>query len=627
MMIAAMRLTHDTESHRKVVAAAMRGMALVLLASGVVVTAAGGGETARQYQGPCALVASPDGRTLFIACADSLEIARIDLSSGKITQRTTMPASPIGLAMTPDGTKLIVACAAPRSTIVVLDAASGRRTAAIPAGHTSMGPAISPDGNRLYVCNRFSNDVSVIDLGASRELARIPAVREPIAAAITPDGQTVLVANHLPKTRNDSGFHGAVSPLVTVIDARTHTTSAIALPDSATGVRGLCLSLDGRYAFVTHLVSNFQWGPFIADGGWINVNVVSIIDVRKRKLVRTIGMDENALGAANPWDVVCTADGQSVCVSLSGTHELCVIGASELLSQPARVMSPVMGMWPVYPNLDRSAWRRIKLPGKGPRGLAVAGAKVFVAEYFSDEVAAIDLSVGEQPLTAFAVGPTPRLTDERRGELLFHDATLCFQQWQSCASCHPDGRTDAVNWDLANDGHGNPKNTKSMLWAHRTAPAMWEGVRMSAEVAVRSGLVHILLAEPLEDEASAIDAYLKSLRPAPSPHLVDSRLSPSAVRGQKLFFDERVGCSRCHPAPLYTDLRSYDGDLRGPVPRTKGFDTPTLVEVWRTAPYLHDGRYTTVKELLVEGGHGLPRGGAELDEQAIEDLVEFVLSL
>ena len=58
------------------------------------------------------------------------------------------------------------------------------------------------------------------------------------------------------------------------------------------------------------------------------------------------------------------------------------------------------------------------------------------------------------------------------------------------------------------------------------------------------------------------------------------------------------------------------------------FDTPTLIECWRTAPYLHDGRHTTIRELLVEGSHGLEGGQpAQLSDQEIQDLVEFVLSL
>ena len=62
--------------------------------------------------------------------------------------------------------------------------------------------------------------------------------------------------------------------------------------------------------------------PFHVDGGWIEVNVVSVIDLGQRKLLRTVGLDENERGAGNPWDVACTADGKWVGVSLAGTHEV-----------------------------------------------------------------------------------------------------------------------------------------------------------------------------------------------------------------------------------------------------------------------------------------------------------------
>ena len=89
-----------------------------------------------------------------------------------------------------------------------------------------------------------------------------------------------------------------------------------------------------------------------------------------------------------------------------------------------------------------------------------------------------------------------------------------------------------------------------------------------------------------------------------------------------------MGCYKCHPAPLYTDLKRHNVGTRSPNEYGERFDTPTLVEVWRTAPYLHDGRYTTVKELLAEGKHGLKRGpDDEVSEQELNDLVAFVLSL
>ena len=200
--------------------------------------------------------------------------------------------------------------------------------------------------------------------------------------------------------------------------------------------------------------------------------------------------------------------------------------------------------------------RRVKLPGTGPRGLAVDGSQVYVAEYFTDSVAAVTLAAGKDPtVRSLPLGKKPQWNEVRRGEVLFHDGGLCLRKWQSCASCHPEGRADALNWDLLNDGEGNPKNTKSLLLSHRTPPAMASGVRPTAEAAVRSGIKHILMSERPEAEAAAIDAWLKSLAPLPSPFLVNGRLSPAAERGRRLFHSDRVACAKCHPAPLYTDRR------------------------------------------------------------------------
>ena len=128
-----------------------------------------------------------------------------------------------------------------------------------------------------------------------------------------------------------------------------------------------------------------------------------------------------------------------------------------------------------------------------------------------------------------------------------------------------------------------------------------------------------------EEDAVAIDEYLKSLKPVPSPYLVNGRLSRAARRGRKIF--EKSGCVKCHPSPLYTDLQKYDvGTDRGMDKGVK-FDTPTLVEVWRTAPYLYDGRAATMKEVLTKHNSGDKHGvTSSLTENEIGDLAEFVLS-
>jgi cytochrome c peroxidase len=58
------------------------------------------------------------------------------------------------------------------------------------------------------------------------------------------------------------------------------------------------------------------------------------------------------------------------------------------------------------------------------------------------------------------------------------------------------------------------------------------------------------------------------------------------------------------------------------------WDTPTLINVWKTAPYMHDGRALTVRDVLTtENAHDRRGVTSTLTSQEIDDLVEFVLSL
>ena len=231
---------------------------------------------------------------------------------------------------------------------------------------------------------------------------------------------------------------------------------------------------------------------------------------------------------------------------------------------------------------------------------------------------------------AFArLAERPVLTMRRRGEIMFHDATACFENWLSCVTCHPDARADGFNWDLLNDGTGNLKNTKSMLLSHETPPCMITGIRADGEVAVRAGFVHILFTTYKEENACCVDEYLKALEPMPSPRLVDGELSESARRGKKLFDSEEIGCAVCHIEDNYfTDLRLHRVGSQDPNDFFNKFDTPTLIEVWRTAPYLNTGAYTTIRELLEEGKHGVKDGQFDrLSKEEQDDLIEYVLSL
>jgi len=276
--------------------------------------------------------------------------------------------------------------------------------------------------------------------------------------------------------------------------------------------------------------------------------------------------------------------------------------------------------------------RRLPLPEaeRGPRAVVVLGGTAYVANYFSDTLAAVEIGSAYPRWKSFPLGPQREMDIARKGEFYFHDAGICFQGWQSCASCHPgDARVDGLNWDLLNDGIGNPKNNRSMLFTHKVAPSMSMGVRPTAEAAVRAGIRHILFTVQPEEVACAMDEYLKSLQPVPSPRLVKGRLSPAAQRGRKLFANSTVGCASCHPRGLFTDMRPYEVGTHGPLDKPEDrFVSPTLIELWRTAPYLHDGSAATVKDVLKTRNPNDKHGKtSHLTPEQLADLEEYLLSL
>ncbi len=402
--------------------------------------------------------------------------------------------------------------------------------------------------------------------------------------------------------------------------------ASIDLTNGSSSLLDICVSPDGKYAYVTHILSRYHLPTTQLARGWINTNAVSVINVATMSFENTFLLDDVDLGAANPWGITCTSDGKWLSVAHSGAHEISVIDRAKLHQKLDEATAK--GESEHVPNelsFLVGLRKRIKLQGKGPRGLASIGSRIFAAEYFSGTLASVDLAPEGTPLSqSFALGDEPAMSVVRAGELFFHDGSVCFQQWQSCASCHPgDARVDGINWDVLNDGMGNPKNTKTLLLSYDTPPTTVTGIRPNAETSTRAGIRFVLFNQLPEKHAISVDEYLKSLTPVPSPRLVEGKLSPAAVRGKDIF--DSAECSKCHPTPLFTDLKKHRVGTNTPMEPKTRFDTPTLVEIWRTAPYLHDGRAMTMEEVILDSdSHGET---VDLSETELSDLVEYVLSL
>jgi YVTN family beta-propeller protein len=587
-----------------------------------------------KYLSPVALVADASRQRLYVAEVIARQVALFDLASQQVADVYALPEPPSGLVLAPDGSKLYVTGASPDGRVNVVDLVSSKVSDRLAVGHTPVAPVMSPDGKILFVCNQFDHNVSVIDLATKRVTATIPAGREPVAAALIPNGKLLFVANHLPAGPADADH---VAATVSGIDpGQQKVVAAIPLPDGSTGARGICVSPDGKYVYVAHTLARHRLPTTQLERGWINTNALTIIEVASGKVVNTVLLDDVDLGAANPWDVACALDGIYLCVTHAGTHEVSVIERLKLHDKLAKVeagekVSDVSISAADVPN-DLSFLvglrRRISLKGNGPRGLAIVGARAYVAEYFTDSLGVVAIGPDDSAQAlSLALGPQQPLTAARKGEVFFHDASLCFQRWLSCASCHPgDARVDALNWDLMNDGLGNPKNAKSLLLAHKTPPAMITGARDTAEFAVRSGLRYILFAQRPEEDAKVLDEYLKSLQPIPSPRLRNGQMTPAAQRGRLVF--AQAGCAVCHEPPLYTNLHPYNVGTGKGRETDQEFDTPTLIECWRTVPYLHDGRAATIEHVLTKFNPDDRHGAtSKLSPTQIAELVEFVLSL
>ena len=581
-------------------------------------------EEKNHYLSPLVLAASKDGTTLYVSEFTAKQVAEFDIETQKVTNVISLPEHPSGLTVSPDGLHLYVTGAAPAGEVYVINLQTGKIRHKIAVGHFPNSPLISPDGRILYVNNRFDNTVTITDLITQKKIGSIPVNREPVASVMTPDGNWLYIANMLPAGSANEDYAAAAVSVITTHTLKVETD--ILLPNGSTGLRDICISPDGRYVYVTHVLARYQLPTTQLERGWMNTNAVTIIDVRNQLLINTVLLDDNDLGAANPWGVDCTKDGKYICVSHSGTDEISIIDRVGLHEKITNTISREN-----IPNdfsFLTGIRQRLKLQGKGPRDLILIGRKAYIAEYFSNSIGVVDIySQIELEADSFLLGLIFPETVQRRGEIFFHDASKCFQQWQSCASCHPgSGRTDGLNWDLLNDGIGNPKNTKSLLLSHKTPPTMITGIRERAEVCVRSGIRFILLSRHSENDAVSIDEYLKSLKPVPSPYLVNGELNRSAERGKVIF--EKSGCISCHPPPLYTGLQKYDVGVGDGREKSTEFDTPTLVEVWRTAPYLYDGRAVTIEDVLTKYNSGDKHGITSiLSEKEIHDLVEFILSL
>ena len=235
--------------------------------------------------------------------------------------------------------------------VQVLELATRRVRASIPAGAESSEMFILPNNRWAFVSNEAGNNVAVIDLLNNARVSVIAAGEGPGSLTATPDGRYLYVAN---QGSND----------VTVID--TSAREAVAtIPVEATPVN-VNLAANGRFLYVV----NQDEEP---------TGTVSVIDVNRSRVVKTIpvGLLPNQFAFAPALNKAYVVN--------RGSHNLSVVdlATQEVIGEPIPV-------------------------GQGPVSVAFSsdGRRLYCLNRDSNSISVVDTSV-DRTIREIAVGSQP----------------------------------------------------------------------------------------------------------------------------------------------------------------------------------------------------------------------------
>lgn len=266
------------------------------------------------------------------------------------------------------------------------------------------------------------------------------------------------------------------------------------------------------------------------------------------------------------------------------------------------------------------------------------------------------------------------------GKQLFFDKRLSRDNTISCASCHaPDkGYSNADQFATGFKGQKGGRNSPTVINAAYNRFHFWDGragsleeqalgpianpiemnltlkeavARINAIPGYKKQFQKIFGSDATEENiAKAIATYERTILCGDAPYdrfkAGDKKaLSEAAQRGMKLFFG-KASCSACHSGPNFTDnafhnigvgMDAKEPDVGRKVISKLGgdqgsFKTPTVRDIGRSAPYMHDGGMQTLKEVVDHYNKGgVPNEFLDeeifklnLTPQEVDDLVTFL---
>lgn len=604
-----------------------------------------------QSAGP--LLFEPERGVVLAANTDNDTVTVVDALS--LEKRAEIPVfdGPVSLALAPDGKLWVVHQEDYAVAVIDLDELKMTSVFRMPYASQPMGVVFGSNGD-AYVSLMALGEVARVDVATGEILERKFVAPWARGISMSADGQHLWVTRFISPEGRGEVYQLEVSTLEVVhrFDLLEDTTTE----DSDVQGRGLpnylfsiAISPDGKEAWVPGKKDNMSRG-IQRDGLALTPDntvrpLISILDLEAQEEVVSsrIDLDDRNL----PRQVSFSPLGDYAFISIFGSN--------------------MVEVWETYTKNLVTGMRG----AKGPVASVLSShQQLFVLGELSRSLLVYDVSgvLSGADLTTRALGEIPLVAKEQLPESVLYgkqlfanadDARMASEGYLSCASCHMDGFEDGRVWEFLDRGEGL-RNTTSLLGRRGTGhgPVHWSGnfdEIHDFEGAIRSGQGGLgfltnehfeagtrstPLGDPkagLSPELDALAAYVHFLDWIPrSPYRTsEGSLTEEAEAGREIFLD--LGCDSCHAGDDFTDsalgvlhdvgtLTPESGSRLGE--ELEGIDTPTLLGVWQTAPYLHDGSAATLRDVLTnknpEDQHGATSG---LSESELDQLVAYLQQL
>lgn len=575
------------------------------------------------------LAVSPDGNRLLVVNIDNDTVTVVDTKEQKALREIKVGDRPECVTWIGDSDLAAVTCYYD-DAVVFFNAKTGQIVKKLAVMDEPYGIVANKAGTKLWVTNEYPGMVTEIDAAKQSVTQVMPCGDFVRGIALSPNEKRLYV------TEFHSGILKAVDPASgKVVDSwKGHSTDNLC--------RSVVINPKETKAYLSHIRSMIR----VINGGGSIFPHLSICDLKKDDGTRrrtSFAMDtyNGVYVVTNSWEADISPDGSRIYTIYAGTNDMNI---SKVLDDGYKEIERIGGP--------------VRL-GTNPRAIRVSpdGEKVYVYNALDFAVTVHDADM--RKLATIKVCEPPKTPEWVRGKILFNTANypMSGRRWVSCSSCHPDGHHDARTWH-------NPeglRNTTALFGMAHTHPLHWSGDRDEAqdfEYTIRSPLMQgpglfrgrikpkvgfekAELGQKLTGLSKDLDAlalYCNSLDFPLSPHAAGKgKLTPAAEEGKKLFFSEKVGCAKCHSGPYYSDSLTkspynlHDVGTGKDDPSEKmgtKYDTPSLLWIYRSAPYLHDGKAATLHDVLTKCNKDDKHGKtSHLSPQEIDNLVEFLKSL